>query len=402
MKQILEQSANTIEYVLHQHGIDARVDGGVVSPRLFTFDLTLPPQVKRSRVNSLTEKIASEMGVASCRLTLKNGQPVLEVPRPDPSTVRLLPLYQRLDSGEFGDQSEIPGNTCLLGLDTDGSPLLLRLDGEGVGNVLLIGQASGGKSQLLRSMISSLALASAPEEVQLLLIDSYGKSNALRQLEGLPHLLRPIITDALDAVHHLRWLARHIEYREEQNISSPTIVVAIDDAQPLLSKHGQKFRDALTVLCQRGPDVGIHVLLANRRPDDAIMGDSLRSNFSTRVVLRAGDAEEARQMVGTNGSGAEKLLGLGDALVVIGKELVRMQAAMISDSECRQLVGLLAKVQRDAARDKQAPREEMRPRDLSARKRASVQDDFDDDEQEQPVAVTRIHRPVARGKLRAV
>ncbi len=403
MKDILEYNANTIEYVLHTHGIEGRVDGGTVSPRLMGFHLTLPPQVRPSRIAALLPTIATALGQPSCRLSVRDGVITLEAPRSDPQMVKLLNLYQRLDGGEFGDDSDMPAATALLGLDSEGTPLLLRLDGQGVGNVLLTGEHSGGKSALLRGMLMSLALANGPDELQMLAIDAGKRGGTLSQMDGLPHLLTPVVNDPLDAIHRLSWLARHLEWREENEVAEPRIVVAIDDAAPLLAADGRKFASTLKMLCLRGPQRGIHIIAAHRKPDSAIVGDNLRSNFPARIVGKVGSADEAHDCTGQSNSGAEQLLGAGDMLVVLEGELVRMQAAYASDAECTQVVRLMQKVarehQREQEREKQPLRAVRPARDLAARQTAPAWNDDDEAEVYEQPARKATRRS---GNLRAV
>jgi DNA segregation ATPase FtsK/SpoIIIE, S-DNA-T family len=370
MKDILEYSANSIEYVLHTHGIEGRVDGGTVSPRLMGFHLTLPLSVRPSRIAALLPAVAAALTAASCRMSVRDGVITLELPRLDPQMIKLLDLYQRLDGGEFGDEGDLPPATALLGLDSEGTPLLLRLDGQGVGNVLLTGERNGGKSALLRGMLVSLALANGPDELQMLVIDAGKRGGPFTPLDGLPHLLTPLVSDPLDAVHRLSWLARHLDWREENAVAIPRLVVAIDDAAPLLAADGRKFASVLKTLCRRGPQHGVHIIAGSRELVPALIGDNLHSNFPARVVARVSSADDARDYTGQSSSGAEQLLGAGDMLVVLEGELVRMQAAYASDAECGQVVRLMQKVaqeqQREQEREKQPLRAVRPARDLAA------------------------------------
>src|SRR5207248_5876039 len=72
-RDILDRQAGTIEYVLHTHGIRARVDGGKLSPRLAHFHLVLPAGVNPTRLSPLVPEIAGALGVLSCRLAVTEG-----------------------------------------------------------------------------------------------------------------------------------------------------------------------------------------------------------------------------------------------------------------------------------------------------------------------------------------
>lgn len=405
MKALLEYNANTIEYVLHAHGIEGRVEGGTLSPRLMGYNLNLPPQVRPSRIAALIPTLKQALSASSCRMSVRDGVISLELPRPDPQMVKLLNLYQRLDGGEFGDEGDLPSNTALLGLDSDGTPLLLRLEAQGVGNVLLIGERDSGKSALLRGMLVSLALANAPDELQMLVIDAGKRTGQLQPLDGLPHLLTAVVSDPLDAVHRLSWLARHLEWRVENEAAEPRIVVAIDDLAPLFAADSQKMAGVLKTLCRRGAQHGIHILAASRKLTPAIVGDNQRSNFAARIVAKVSDPDEAHNCTGQSSSGAEQLLGAGDMLVVLEGELVRMQAAFASDAECGQVVKLMQKVAREHEREREREKQPVRAvrpaRDLSARRTVNSWADEEDDYDAYPPPARKTSRR-DNGTLRAI
>src|SRR5438046_662208 len=99
-------------------------------------------------------------------------------------------LEQQADAVEV-----VPPCTATLGVDTQGTPLLIRLDAPEVGAVLVSGDRGAGKSALLRSMALSLGLHNGPDMLRLLLIDLSGparrghKTGPWAGLDALPHLL---------------------------------------------------------------------------------------------------------------------------------------------------------------------------------------------------------------------
>ena len=170
MRDLLEHQANAIEYVLHAHGINGRVAVARLSPRLVHFQLQLPPADARRRLTSLLHELTEALEVEAVRLAPdpETGKPVLEVPRPDPVPVRLLPLAQKV-------AEVVPPCTATLGLDTTGTPLLLRLDAPEVCPALIAGRTAAGKSGLLQTMALSLALHNGPRDLRLLLLDLSGR-----------------------------------------------------------------------------------------------------------------------------------------------------------------------------------------------------------------------------------
>ncbi len=345
MNELLEQQANAIEDFLTRHGVAARVEGGALSPRLISFNLTLASGVRPGRVAALADKLATFLGVGSCRLAKHGAAIAVEIPRSDPTRVRLLPLYQQLNRESEGGNA-IPSVTALLGLDYEGTPLLLRLASPEVANVLIAGEVGSGKTALMAGMIGSLALANAPDELQLLLIDvgrKRGKGGGVwADWTGLPHLIAPPVTDPFDAANRLAWLSRQMEWRADEQISTPAIVVFIDEIGELLAGVEENRERLLRRLLQRGRQGAIYFVVGASQSNG--LGELLTEpNFPARIVGRLSEAE-GEALTQMRGSGAERLLGGGDFLVSLRGELTRMQSATINQGETHQLVNLMRRI----------------------------------------------------------
>lgn len=329
MRSLLDHQADGIEYTLHSHGIEASVVGGNISPRLVQFHIKLGTGVKFSRVTALAEEMALALGVPHCRVSRDGYFVKAEVPRPDPQAVKLFPLMRNLPG-------TIPFNSPILGLDETGVPLLLRLNSPDVAHILVSGTTGSGKTILARSMIASLALQNPPEQLRLLLIDPKGRG--YRDFNGLPHLVCPVVTDPLDGLHRLKWAVRHMEKRDEKGISSPLLVIFIDELADLIMVGGKEMEMQIARLTQRGREAGIHIVACTQKPSANVIGGVARSNFPTRLVGRVVSPEDARVASGTTGSGAEKLLGRGDFLLFTNGEVNRVQGAFITQEEMLQTV----------------------------------------------------------------
>lgn len=327
MRSLLDHQADGIEYTLHSHGIAANVVGGNISPRLIQFHIKPEAGIKFSRIAALSEDIALALGVNHCRITRDGYLIKVEVPRPDPVAVRLFPLMRNLTGN-------LPENAPILGLDENGVPLLLRLGSPDIAHVLVCGATGSGKSILARSMIASLALQNPPERLRLLLIDPKGRGYA--KYNGLPNLICPVVTDALDGIHRLRWSVRHIEKREEQGVSVPALAIFIDEMADLMAIGGAELQDCVSQIVERGREVGIHLIACTQKP--VPLAPVMRGNWPTRVVGRVATPQEARLGSGMEGSGAEKLMGQGDFLLFAKGEAARLQAAHISNEEVEQTV----------------------------------------------------------------
>lgn len=363
MRDILDRQANHIEYILSTHGVKAEIDGGKLSPRLAHFHVSLPQGVRATTIAPIVQEIAGELGVTSCRMTHGEEGIYLEIPRPDPVPVRLLPIVQRV-------ADVVPPVTATLGLDPDGTPLLLRLNSPDVDPLLIVGNQGAGKSSLLGGMALSLALHNSPDRLRLLLIDGTGEGRAFRGLERLPHLACPVANGPVDAMLSLRWalrtLARQargmdplgLEDEEEDELffgdeesalepyapmeETPSLVVLVDGADALCGsanrRAGAEVVAALNKLLYSGSRNYIHLALS---VENLQLIDELEADWGARIVGRVHSPEAARQATGIKSTGAHSLLGAGDFLISLNTELIRFQAPGVSSAEIAKSVDLV-------------------------------------------------------------
>jgi S-DNA-T family DNA segregation ATPase FtsK/SpoIIIE len=339
MRGVLHFQADRIEMVLASHKVPARVTGGAVTPRLVRYQLATPLGVKVRQVAGLSEEIALSLGASSCRVYRQEGQVQVEVPRAGGQAVSLLDLCRRL-GGEGGQRREaVPPLTAVLGLDQEGVPLLLRLPSPNVAHVLIAGTTGSGKTALARTMVASLALYNSQRVLQVVLVDPKGRGFVA--FAGLPHLLGPVVTRVEEARAVLGRLVAEMERRDGEGRSEPRLVVVLDELADLVQVGGREMEGLLTRLTQRGREAGIHLVGCTQKPTAAVIGGLVKSNFPVRLVGSVPSPEDAKVATGLAGTGAERLLGQGDFVVVAQGQVVRMQAAYASEAEVRALVARL-------------------------------------------------------------
>jgi S-DNA-T family DNA segregation ATPase FtsK/SpoIIIE len=331
MRRLLEYQAEQIEAVLASHKAPVRVTGGSVLPQLVQFDLVPGQGVSVRKVQQHSEEVALALGVPSARVARQGGTLFLQVPRPSPKPVRLLDLHCRL--------THVPPDTAILGMDETGAPLLLRLPSPEVSHVLVAGTTGSGKTVLLRSMVLSLVMNNRPRQLQMVLLDPKGHS--LAALNGLPHLLQPVVTSATEALVVLAGLVREMEHRDRAGNNRPLIVVVIDELGDLALVGGKTMERFMTRLVQRGRQAGIHVIACTQKPTAAVVGTLVKANFPARLVGAVVSPEDAKVATGVAGTGAERLSGRGDFLLLVRGEMVRLQAAYASTKDVDQVLSEL-------------------------------------------------------------
>ncbi|WP_438696149.1 FtsK/SpoIIIE domain-containing protein, partial [Streptomyces alkaliphilus] len=235
-----------------------------------------------------------------------------------PADVRLLPLLDQ----EPPDPAKVvelwnrrPASTSfVLGR---GYENLLRLDLVRDGPHGLVGGTTGsGKSELLQTLIASLAAVNRPDELTFVLVDYKGGS-AFRECAELPHTLG-MITDldghlvqralaSLDAELRRREtvLAEveakdHAEYRAKRARDPrlaplPRLLIVIDEFATLV-RELPGFVPGLINLAQRGRSLGLHLLLATQRPAGSV-NNEIKANTNLRIALRVTDRSESQDII---------------------------------------------------------------------------------------------------------
>ena len=327
-KRTLDMKADCIEMVLARHKIDGRINGGMVTPRFIQFQITPRVGTKVSKVSSLSEEIALALGCTAVRIHRQGRTINVDVPRSNPTPIRLLPLCNSLD--------DLPPATAILGVDEAGTPLLLRLTASDVAHILIAGTTGSGKTAVARTLLVSLTMYNDPTELQLVLIDP--KRRGFAPLQQFPHVRGQVIDSHEAAVEHLRDIVAEMEQRDHEERNSPLLIVAVDELADLLQTGGKAVEAMLTRLAQRGREAGIHLVACTQKPTAAYIGSGMTANFPVRLVGSVASRDEARYATGITDSGAEKLGGKGDVLLVATGESIRVQAAWLGPRDLSEIV----------------------------------------------------------------
>lgn len=327
----LHQQADKIEWVLATHKAPARVTGGSVTPRTIQFHIAPSATTKVAKVENLSEEIALALNAPAARITRANGQINIEIPRDDVQPLRFLELADTIQKNAPMLQELSVRGTTVLGMAVDGVPLLLRVSAPDVAHVLIAGTTGSGKSEAARTMLASLMVFQRVRDVQIIIVDP--KGSEFRVFEQMPHLLCPIIKNVDDAIANLEWLVEEMTRRQEMQVVRPHIVLLIDELADLMQQGGGEVEGYLTRLVQRGRSAGISVIACTQKPTAAVVGGLVKANFPVRLVGKVTSANEALVAAGLAQSGAEKLAGRGDFLLIANGDKQRVQMAHLAQND---------------------------------------------------------------------
>jgi S-DNA-T family DNA segregation ATPase FtsK/SpoIIIE len=205
--QELKAQSEVLAKALLSFGIEGKVTEVHPGPVVTMYEYEPAPGVKVSRIVNLADDLALAMKAMSLRIVAPlPGKSVvgIEVPNRQRETVSFKEVI--MSEAVTRSRSKL---TMALGKDIFGTPVAADL--RTMPHVLVAGATGAGKSVSLNTMLLSILFNARPDEVKLLLIDP--KMLELQTYDGIPHLLRPVITDPKSAARGLGWVVQEMERR---------------------------------------------------------------------------------------------------------------------------------------------------------------------------------------------
>lgn len=248
----LNRQADQIERALSSMSMPVRVNGGQVREGRVRYHLTPLASTQLEQLEGRRVELANRLGAQQVVIAPETGGLALDVTASPEPELRLLPLMQAV--------GDLAPRTALIGMTAEDHPLTLCLHDPASRHLLIDGPAGSGKSELLRTMLLSLALTSRPAQLQAMAIDLSGQE--LTCLESLPHALTDVATGPGFALELLEWLAAEVDQRRQADVTDPAIVLLIDDLDRFPAPLGERAEAAVRKCLSDGAAVGVHVLLA--------------------------------------------------------------------------------------------------------------------------------------------
>ncbi len=365
----LEQTAAELQEALSQHGVDARLTRIVPGPTVTRYEIELAPGVKVSRVTTLSHDIAYALASPDVRILAPiPGKSAIgiEVPNRNRQMVTLGDIL-RSEAAEDPDPMLVA-----IGKDVSGKAHMMRLTE--LPHVLIAGATGAGKSSCINALLTSILMRARPDEVRLILVDP--KRVELGQYDNVPHLLTRVITSPKKAADALQWAVAEMDRRydlladsgvrdvesyyekydaggidEELFDRFPYIVLVVDELNDLMMVAGRSVEDSIVRIAQMARAVGIHLVLATQRPSVNVITGVIKANVPSRLAFSVTSQTDSRVII--DQVGAEKLVGLGDMLVVTAREPKpeRIQGAWVSEAEVRRVVAAVREQQKTKYKD---------------------------------------------------
>ncbi len=210
-----------------------------------------------------------------------------------------------------------------IGLDERGTPVELDIRESAQGGMgphgMLVGATGSGKSELLRTLVTAMAVRHSSEFLNFVLVDFKGGATFVG-LDRLPHTSAlitnlsdelPLVDRMQDAIHGE--LVRRQELLRAANYASlhdyeraraggarldplPSLFLVIDEFSELLAVR-RDFINLFLMVGRLGRSLGVHLLLATQRVDEGRV-HTLEGHLSYRIGLRTFSASESRSVLG--------------------------------------------------------------------------------------------------------
>jgi DNA segregation ATPase FtsK/SpoIIIE, S-DNA-T family len=203
----LKAQSDILSKALLSFGIEGRITEVRPGPVVTMYEFEPAPGTKVARIVNLADDLALAMKAISLRIVAPiPGKSVvgIEVPNAQRETVSM----KEVATSEVFTRARSK-LTLALGKDIFGAPVTADL--KTMPHLLVAGATGAGKSVSLNTMLISILLSAKPNEVKLLLIDP--KMLEFQTYDGIPHLLRPVITDPKSAARGLSWVVQEMERR---------------------------------------------------------------------------------------------------------------------------------------------------------------------------------------------
>lgn len=353
----IKENSLTIKKTLENFGIPVEMAEVNVGPTVTQYAFKPAEGVKLSKITTLSNNLALALAAHPIRIEAPiPGKSLvgIEVPNKIRSTIVLRNLIAHQNY-----QNAATPLLIALGKNVSGSPVYADLTE--MPHMLVAGATGTGKTIFLNSLILSLLYKSTPDNLRMIMVDP--KRVEFQNYNDMPHLLCPVIYDAVKTINALSWLIKEMERRFEvfseiparnlhaynQNksviasgLQLPYIVFIVDELADLMAVKGREIEAGIVRLAQMARATGIHLVLATQRPSVEVITGVIKANITSRVTFQVASQVDSRTILDT--AGAEKLLGAGDMLFVSSKssKITRIQGPYISEKEVKKVADFVS------------------------------------------------------------
>lgn len=358
-RQELEENKNKIVETLVNFKIGIQEIKATIGPTVTLYEIIPDPGVKISKIKNLEDDIALSLAALGIRIIAPipgKGTIGIEVPN---KNRELVAARSVLGTEKFmRSDKDLP-----VALGKTISNEVFVMDLAKMPHLLMAGATGQGKSVGLNMILASLIYKKHPSQLKLVLVDPKKVELTLFNkierhfLAKLPNSEEAIITDTKKVIYTLNSLCIEMDQRYDllkdagcRNLKEynakfvarklnpenghkfmPYIVLVIDELADLMMTAGKEIEGPIARLAQLARAIGIHLVVATQRPSVNVITGIIKANFPARLSFRVTSKIDSRTIL--DAGGAEQLIGMGDMLLSMGSDVIRLQCAFLDTPE---------------------------------------------------------------------
>ncbi|MEM9831614.1 MAG: DNA translocase FtsK [Bacteroidota bacterium] len=358
-KEELEDNKDRIVETLINFKIGIQSIKATIGPTVTLYEIVPEAGVKISKIKNLEDDIALNLAALGIRIIAPipgKGTIGIEVPNKNREIVS---MHSVVTTEKFmHSNKELP---IILGKTVANE--LFVADLAKMPHLLIAGATGQGKSVGLNVLISSLIYKRHPSQLKFVMVDpkkvELSLFNKLERhfLAKIPNSEDAIITETKNVIYTLNSLCIEMDNRynllkdagcrnireynkkfvsrklnpEEGHRFLPYIVLIIDELADLMMTAGKEVETPIARLAQLARAIGIHLVVATQRPSVNVITGIIKANFPVRLSYRVTSKVDSRTILDTGG--AEQLVGMGDMLLSVNSDIIRLQCPFVDTPE---------------------------------------------------------------------
>lgn len=369
MDELKENKEKIVETLLN-YGIGIQKIEATIGPTVTLYEIVPKAGVRVSKITSLEDDLSLSLAAMGVRIIGQmpgKGTIGIEVAN---KNREMVPVRAVIGSEKFQKSTyDLP-----ITLGKTISNEIFVADLAKMPHLLMAGATGQGKSVGLNMLLTSLIYKKHPATLKFVLVDpkkvELSLFNKLERhfLACLPDSAEAIITDTKKVVATLNSLCKEMDMRYDKlkmagcrNIKEynqkfinrrlnpnehdfmPYIVLVIDELADLMLTAGKEVEHPIARLAQLARAIGIHLVVATQRPSVNVITGTIKANFPARLSFKVMSKIDSRTIL--DAGGADQLVGMGDMLLSMGSEVIRLQCAFVDTPEVEEICDFIGNQQ---------------------------------------------------------
>ena len=366
----LKANKEKIVETLLNYGIGIQKIEATIGPTVTLYEIVPKAGVRVSKITSLEDDLSLSLAAMGVRI-------IGQMPGKDTIGIEvanknreMVPVRAVIGSEKFQKSTyDLP-----ITLGKTISNEIFVADLAKMPHLLMAGATGQGKSVGLNMLLTSLIYKKHPATLKFVLVDpkkvELSLFNKLERhfLACLPDSAEAIITDTKKVVSTLNSLCKEMDLRYDKlkdagcrNIKEynqkfinrrlnpnehdfmPYIVLVIDELADLMLTAGKEVEHPIARLAQLARAIGIHLVVATQRPSVTVITGTIKANFPARLSFKVMSKIDSRTIL--DAGGADQLVGMGDMLLSMGSEVIRLQCAFVDTPEVEDICDFIGNQQ---------------------------------------------------------